>query len=213
MLKVPVRPTCWMRLLYPGAIWRGNAFESAVYLTFDDGPVPDVTPKVLEILRDANVKATFFCIGANVEKHPEIYRNIIQEGHLTGNHTQHHRNGFHTSNANYLNEVELCANSVKSRFFRPPYGRMKLSQYNSLKRNYQIVMWDVLSKDYDPQINAIQCRDHVLDHTRNGSVIVFHDSVKASNTMLPVLPEILSRLKSKFRFARLDELNGNQISI
>jgi peptidoglycan/xylan/chitin deacetylase (PgdA/CDA1 family) len=205
-VRIPVRPSFLMRLLYPRAIWRVNPAINQVYLTFDDGPVPEVTPEVLKILKETGVKATFFCIGDNVRKYPDLYKRIIDEGHLTANHTFHHLNGFKTPTAKYMNDIAQCEALVKGRFFRPPYGRMKPLQYISVNSRFKVIMWDVLSGDYDADINSEQCRANVLKYCRSGSVIVFHDSLKAAANMLPILSEVITTLKQTYAFARIDNM-------
>lgn len=210
-MRASVRPYAWMRWLYPKAIWRGSPEEPVLFLSFDDGPEPRVTSIVLDILKENQVKANFFCIGKNVRAHPGLFQRIYDEGHLCGNHTERHVNGFHTSTGAYLQDVQACSGIVTSRFFRPPYGRMKISQYRQLCKEYSIVMWDVLSRDYDPKISPEVCKQHVLKNCRNGSILVFHDSIKAAKNMLPVLPEIISTLKTDYRFETLDYIRKQTV--
>src|SRR5699024_6210653 len=143
-----------------------------LYLTFDDGPIPDVTEEILNILQSYDVKATFFCVGANVERYPSIFEKIKAGGHQTGNHTFHHLKGWKTPIESYLNDIDRCNQLVPSRLFRPPYGRGTKAQYNRLK-NFEIIMWDVLSGDFDPSLRPEKCLQNVLKHTQNGSIIVF----------------------------------------
>lgn len=200
-----------MRLIYPKALWRGDKNKAQIYLTFDDGPIPDITPQVLSILQKCDVKATFFCIGDNVRKYPGLFKQLLEQGHCVGNHTFHHKNGLKSDVSAYLTEVQQCAEYVKSKLFRPPYGKMKRSQYREIKRqNFQIVMWDVLAMDYDQRLTSNQCKANVLNNCRNGSVIVFHDSVKASKNVLPILEEIIDELKKKYHFATLEEFEPDR---
>ena len=193
-----------LRKIYPGAIWRFPVAEKFVYLTFDDGPVYGVTDLILDILKDFNVKATFFIVGSNGEKNPGLLQRMLKDGHKIGNHTYDHLNGFYTSKSKYLKDVEKCAKLIEGDLFRPPYGRMTPLQYFSLRKKYRIVMWDVLSKDYDPKISQEECFSNVINHVRNGSIIVFHDSLKASQTVLNVLPKVLeSLLDQEYRFLLL----------
>lgn len=179
--------------------------EKNIYLTFDDGPTPEITQFVLDTLKTFNAKATFFCIGKNAEKHPEIFNKIIAEGHSIGNHTQHHLNGWKNTNPNYFKDVEDAQQLIKSNLFRPPYGKIKLSQYKYFKSKYKIVFWDLLSGDFDPKISAEQCLQNVLKNMRNGSIIVFHDSVKASDKLKIVLPKVLEfALKENYSFKKLN---------
>lgn len=178
--------------------------QKKIYLTFDDGPVPEVTPWVLDLLKQNDIKATFFCVGANVEKHPKIYQRMLAEGHSVGNHTHNHLNGWETKSENYFDNIENCAQLVSTRLFRPPYGRMKRSQRTHLGDRYSIVMWDVLSGDFDKSTSAEKCLDNVITNTRNGSIIVFHDSVKASQNLVYALPRFIEHSKKEgFEFGCL----------
>jgi len=146
-----------LSFFYPSLLWHVPVKDKILYLTFDDGPIPEVTPWVLEELKKRNVKATFFCIGDNVRKHPTIFQSIRENGHTTGNHTYHHLNGWDTADKKYSEDIELANKLISSRLFRPPYGKIRISQISSLKKKYRIVMWDVLSKDYDTNLNGEQC--------------------------------------------------------
>ncbi len=180
------------------------AGETKIYLTFDDGPVPVITPWVLDVLKEEKVKATFFCVGENVEKHGDIYQRILNEGHAVGNHTYNHLNGWNTHGNQYAKNVLKCAEVVKSRLFRPPYGRAKKSQVALLSSHYKIIMWDVLSGDYDKSTTPEQCLKNVNTYVRNGSVIVFHDSVKAQPKLEYALPRFIKFAKEKgFEFGVL----------
>ncbi|RBA27765.1 polysaccharide deacetylase family protein [Flavobacterium tibetense] len=228
-------------------IWEVPNSNNTIYLTFDDGPIPEVTEWVLDILKEENIKATFFCIGDNIQKHPTIYQRILNEGHKTGNHTFNHLNGWSTKTKNYIKNFKLCENEIKkfqilnSKFqtvklsevevtnskvefeasenlkirksdsqlptpdfqlFRPPYGKMTLSQSKKIQKlGYKIVMWDVLSYDFKPSITAEKCKENVLKNTTAGSIIVFHDSIKAEKTLRKILPEVIQKLKNKgFQF-------------
>lgn len=186
-----VRPPYIFKSFYSKGLWRMDKKEKNIFLTFDDGPTPEITEFVLDTLKKFNAKATFFCIGKNVEKYPEIFNKIIVDGHSIGNHTQHHLNGWKNTNANYFKDVEDAQRVINSNLFRPPYGKIKLSQYRYLKSKYKIVFWDILSGDFDPKISAEQCLNNVLKNIRNGSIIVFHDSVKASEKLKAVLPKVI----------------------
>jgi peptidoglycan/xylan/chitin deacetylase (PgdA/CDA1 family) len=193
-----VRPPYAVRKLYSSLIWRMPSTEKKVYLTFDDGPIPTVTPWVLEVLKKHNAQATFFCIGENVEKHPEVYEQILTEGHAVGNHTYNHLNGWKTRDEEYFRNIEKCATLVNSKLFRPPYGKIKRSQIKNLTSHIShlksIIMWDVLSYDYDPTVSPEKCLRNVLRYTRPGSIIVFHDSLKARKNLEYVLPTVLEQL-------------------
>jgi peptidoglycan/xylan/chitin deacetylase (PgdA/CDA1 family) len=175
-------------------------------LTFDDGPTPEITEWVLEQLKQYNAKATFFCIGNNIEKHPEIFKKIIADGHSIGNHTFNHVKGWKTSNQTYFEEVDNCEktiqnfsiNSTQTKLFRPPYGKIKLYQSKVLrKKGYKIIMWDVLSVDFDRNISPEKCLSNVTENIANGSILVFHDSTKAFPNLEYALPKTLDFLKNK----------------
>jgi peptidoglycan/xylan/chitin deacetylase (PgdA/CDA1 family) len=186
------------KLVYGDALFRiTEPNKKAVYLTFDDGPVPEATPLVLDILAKHNVKATFFCVGENVKRNPEIYQRILNEGHGVGNHSYNHLNGWKTNDKEYFENVEECAKVLDSKLFRPPYGRMKYSQYKELKKKYKVVMWDLLSYDYDAKLSAETCLVMVRKNIRSGSIIVFHDSVKASLKIPVLLNGTLELIKQK----------------
>ena len=186
--------------------WRFSSDKKEIYLTFDDGPTPEITNFVLNELDKYNAKATFFCIGKNIENHPEIYSKICANGHSIGNHTQNHLNGWKVSKKRYLQNVldvektlQLCNfATLKLNLFRPPYGKIKSSQAKELQKlGYKIIMWDVLSADFDVSISKEQCLQNVLQNTKNGSIIVFHDSVKASEKLRFVLPKVLEMFSKK----------------
>jgi len=196
-----IRPPFWLTLFYPRAYWRIKTSEPVVYLTFDDGPIPEVTPWVLDQLAIADVKATFFCIGKNVKANPEIYDRLLAEGHQVGNHTMNHVKGWKTPFDEYIAEVNSCADLVKSKLFRPPYGRIGFRQFYYLRKKFRVVFWDVLSADYDANVSAQQCLRNVLDNIRPGSIIVFHDSLKAESNLRNTLPLVLKWLPLMgFRF-------------
>lgn len=183
-----------MRYLMPrGLIWEIPEKDKVLYLTFDDGPVAGLTDKTLAILDRFNAKATFFCVGDNVRKYPDTFRKIIGSGHAVGNHTFRHLNGWKTSTDDYIRDVQECARLVDSSLFRPPYGRNSRKQANILSKDYKIIMWSVLSGDFDPAINVADCVNNVLKHARPGAVIVMHDNQKSAETMLPALSILLER--------------------
>lgn len=194
----------WMKALFPKRVWHFSRKEKVIYLSFDDGPHPVATPFVLDTLKSYNAKASFFCIGKNVQEHPDLYQRILNEGHRTGNHTQHHLNGWKTETPAYMADIESAAELIHSRLFRPPYGRMKGSQARKLK-GWQIIMWDVLSGDFDTELSPGDCLTAVLSKTSAGSIIVFHDSEKAFERMAFVLPVVLERFtKLGYRFAAIE---------
>jgi peptidoglycan/xylan/chitin deacetylase (PgdA/CDA1 family) len=185
------RPLTYLSLFYYGAIWRINKKERAIYLTFDDGPTPEITPAVLDILDKYEVKATFFCIGKNVENHPDIYQEVLRRGHKVGNHTYCHLKGFNSGVSSYLNNVEKTSKVITSNLFRPPYGRIRPSQLRVLSKKYKIILWDLVTRDYNAQLSPEFILKNIYKMSRNGSVVVFHDSVKAQKNLLAVLPEAI----------------------
>lgn len=198
---IPIRPPYLLRIFYNELIWRFSVSEKKVYLTFDDGPIPGVTPWVLSVLEKYQIKATFFCIGDNVKKHPEIYQEILAKGHAVGNHTFNHIKGWNYSTEDYVKNTQQCAEFVSSNLFRPPYGRIKKSQIKALLPDYKIIMWDVLSQDYDKLISKEKVYRNVIKGTRNGSIIVFHDSLKAAERLKFALPKAIDYLvKNGFVF-------------
>ncbi len=211
-----------VKKLYPRRTWDGPAKDKTLYLTFDDGPIPEVTPWVLEQLKKHQAKATFFCIGDNIRKHPEVFKKVILEGHSVGNHTFNHLNGWKTTTAEYMENTEKAKlimkqylpnienpseeRGSKNELFRPPYGRIKSSQARELLRlEYKIVMWDIISMDYDASVSPEKCLRNVLDNAENGSIIVFHDSLKAEKNLKAVLPLILEHFSSEgYSFEKLE---------
>jgi peptidoglycan/xylan/chitin deacetylase (PgdA/CDA1 family) len=169
-----------------------------VYITFDDGPHPVATPFVLAELAKHKAKATFFCVGKNVDDHPDIYEDMLNAGHATGNHTQNHLNGWHTNNKKYLGNILQASRQISSHGFRPPYGRIKLSQVRILHKkrpDWKIYMWDVLSGDFDSELSPEQCAQNVIDNMEPGSIVVFHDSEKALERLRYALPLVLDHCK------------------
>lgn len=171
--------------------WNVKTTSKVIYLTFDDGPVPEVTPQVLDILDAYGWKATFFCVGDNVRKYPEVYQEVLRRGHQTANHTFNHIKGFETQTDEYVRNVELAAQWIDSDLFRPPHGHITYKQIRSLKSNYRIIMWDVITHDYNRNFSPDQVFRNVEKYVRSGSIVVFHDSIKAQNNVLTVLPKAL----------------------
>lgn len=203
-MKLLVRPPQLLRSYYKGSVWRMNKTEPIIYLTFDDGPISELTPWVLDILAKYEVKATFFCVGENITKNPEIFERIKKEGHQVGNHTFNHVKGWQVKKVEYLQNIEKCQDLTKTNLFRPPYGRIKKSQFKKLTNNYKIVFWDVLSYDYDSLIPSKKCLDNCIRYTRNGSIIVFHDNIKAQKNLKFTLPHYIEHfLKLNYKFATL----------
>lgn len=206
-----VRPPQLFRRVYPGATWRMPAAEKNIYLTFDDGPVPGITTAALSVLKQFGVQATFFCVGSNVQRHPEVFRQILDEGHSVGNHTMHHADGWKYSWFDYMREVKECAAVFQTPLFRPPYGHMRRSQFKTLSRHCRVVMWDVLTYDFDKSFAPEYCLELALRYSREGSIVVFHDSEKAKERMLYALPRYIEEMKARgFSFAKI-EADGKAI--
>ncbi len=188
------QPPWFYRALFPGVTWRIPARQKCVYLTFDDGPIPEVTPWVLDQLDHFGIKATFFMVGDNVRKHPDIFKMVVERGHRIGNHTFNHIQGLRYLTKNYLANVEKAAGYIPSNLFRPPHGHMRLPQTLRLRRQYRVVMWDVVTRDYSPKLNPDQVFENVRRYARNGSIIVFHDSLKAERNMRVAMPRAIQWL-------------------
>ncbi len=189
-----------------GFHWRVRTGEKVIYLTFDDGPTRELTTEILKILSRYHAQATFFCVGQNLEELPDVYSRIISRNHITGNHTYHHLNGWKTGKSAYLSNVSKCDALMGSPFFRPPYGKIKLSQANVLRKHYKIIMWDVLSRDFDRKMSKEDCLHRTIHLTRPGSIVVFHDNIKAADNMLYCLPRYLEYFsKEGYRFEGLKE--------
>lgn len=179
----------WIRALYPkNLVWRVPTSKREVFLTFDDGPIPEATPLVICILKKYNIKATFFCVGENVQKHPEVFDLLLKNGHAVGNHTFHHVKAWKTDTGSYLSEVEQCNQLVKSHLFRPPHGQINRKIAQDLRKDYSIIMWSALTGDYNKKLSGDQCLANAVNNTRPGSIIVFHDSLKAKERMEYALP-------------------------
>ena len=185
------------RPLFGKVIWRKNPSEKVIYLTFDDGPEPEVTPQVLDILDIYGWKATFFCVGENVQKYPELYADILKRGHNVGNHSFNHIKGYEYSTIEYVENVKKAAQFIDSKLFRPPYGRIKWNQIKTLRKNYDIVMWDIITHDYNKNLSVDDVFKNVKYNLRKGSIVVFHDSIKAKNNVLQALPLSIEFWESK----------------
>lgn len=201
----PFVVTGWLRWIYPTYLWKGEPGNNNVYLTFDDGPHAEVTDWVLNLLEEFNAASTFFVVGKNALQNPQLIEKIKQGGHKLGNHTQNHKKGWNTSTEEYVQDADVCEAISQTKIFRPPYGRITKEQGITLKRKgYKIVMWTLLSRDYDTGLNCKQSLAILKKNTRAGSIIVFHDSLKASPQLKMILPEYLQFLKDKgFNFATL----------
>ncbi len=188
------RTPWWLKKIYPGLIWQMPVKEKVLYLSFDDGPHPEATPFVLDELKKYDARATFFCIGKNVKEYPQVYRRVLLDGHRVGNHTQNHLNGWKVADKKYIENIRDAAQLIDSDLFRPPYGRISVFQSKLLRGapfDYKIVMWEVLSGDFDREINAEKCARNVIRYARPGSIVVFHDSEKAFDRLRGALPAVL----------------------
>ena len=204
------QPAKWLRWLYPKAIWRMDSSERSIYLTFDDGPIPESTPFLLETLDKYGVKATFFVVGENVRKYPELFRQIVERGHQIGNHTNHHLGSFKHWTVTYLIDTYECQLLIKGEaslsgekseetmpLFRPPHGWMRHSIYYWLSKRYRIVMWDLVTRDYSKWLTADDVYDNVRRYARNGSIVTFHDSLKSIDKLRTALPRAIEWLRAE----------------
>jgi len=202
-----VRTPLVLKLLYPRLLWDAGGDSRSIFVTFDDGPIPIVTPFVLNILKQYDAKATFFCIGDNVRKHPDVFEQVKKDGHAIGNHTFNHLNGWQTDDKSYLENFLKAGELIGSNLFRPPYGRIKRSQVKLLqgaKPEIKIVMWNVLSADFDVNISPEKCLDNVIRSVKPGDIVLFHDSLKAKDRMEYALPRALEYWqKQGYRFSAL----------
>lgn len=203
-----MRSNDFLKQIFPKRVWNIPTQNKEMFLTFDDGPIPEVTPWVLETLRKHKAKATFFCIGDNIKKYPELFKQIITEGHAIGNHTFHHINGWKTSTQDYLEDIKLCqfgieSNAVASNLFRPPYGKCTSAQAKAIsKNNLHIIMWDIISKDFDEKISKEKCFQRIENQAKPGSIIIFHDSLKAEHNMKYALEKTLETF-SDYEFKKI----------
>jgi len=214
---IPVTVPIFVKKTFPNVVWGFPAKSKSIYLTFDDGPTPEITVWTLSILKQYDAKATFFCIGKNVKEHPEIFHKIIIDGHAIGNHTYNHLKGWKTKTDDYINNVEntrkVIVNQIQNpefriqNLFRPPYGQIRPKQVKKLSRlGYNIIMWSVLSMDYDNSLSKEKCLKNVINNTSSGDIVVFHDSIKASKNMQYALPKVLEYFSKKgYEFKRIPE--------
>ena len=193
----PTQIPGWVSRFFPGIIWRGDAMGKKVFLTFDDGPVQEVTPWVLDMLKEYNQKATFFCVGENVRKHQTVFKRIKDEGHSVGNHTFHHVDGWKKNVQEYHREVEKTGELIEGSLFRPPYGRMTIPQYKMVKKSRNVVLWTFLSGDFDPGFQAEKCLEMIKKTASDGCILVFHDSIKARHNLKVILPMVLDYFKNE----------------
>ena len=190
-------PTLLRILTRKNLVWSIPEAKKEIFLTFDDGPVPEITPGVLSILSQYGAKATFFCVGDNVRKNPGVYQQVLDAGHATGNHTFSHLNGWKTPLPEYLGDIENCSNYVKSKLFRPPYGRIRPSYIAPIRKDYRIIMWSVITGDFDREASPEKILDNAFRFTTGGSIVVFHDSLKAADRMFYALPRFLETFSNK----------------
>lgn len=194
LIEQPPRIYRWF---FPGTYWRIPAPQGepkSVYLTFDDGPIPEMTPWILETLNKYKIKATFFCVGENVKQYPALYNSLLENGHLVGNHTFNHIQGIKYQSKKYIRNIAEAAKYIESDWFRPPHGHMRFPQLFRLRKLFRIMMWDVVTRDYSPYITANDVLNNIKRYTRNGSIIVFHDSLKASGRIEEALPKAIEWL-------------------
>ena len=202
LIKTPL----FVQNLFPNFTWKIPTADKRLFLTFDDGPIPEVTNWILEQLAAYNAKATFFCVGENILRHPDLFRKIREKGHSVGNHTLNHLNGWASDNIPYFHNVRNGASLAQTELFRPPYGRLKPKQAQFLQRHYRVVMWDVLSGDFDQSLSGEQCFQNVAQHAGPGSIVVFHDSLKAIGRLEYALPQTLAHFSGMgYRFEALNE--------
>lgn len=203
-MPIPVTTPYLLRTMTPSVVWNIPQKEKVVYLTFDDGPIPQVTEFVLDALKQFDARATFFCLGRNVRENKEIYQRILDEGHATGNHTENHLNGWKTGGTSYYRDIIKASEVIHSGFFRPPYGKIKIHQARTVMQRFRIVMWDVLTYDFHRDVSREKCLYNATEYTKPGSIIVFHDSRKAQRNLEYALPRTLEILRNRgYSFSHL----------
>lgn len=203
----PVRTPAFIKYVFPKLVWNISSSEKELYLTFDDGPTPKISEWILDTLNQYQAKATFFCVGKNVQLYPEIYSQIISEGHTIGNHTYDHLKGWKTTAMEYVKNVKEASSFIDSNLFRPPYGQITPKQSKLLIREgYHVVMWNILSRDWDRKLDKQKCAEIVINNTSSGDIIVFHDSLKAESNMRYALPKVLDYFSERdYVFKRIPE--------
>jgi len=197
-----VNPSKFIQFFFPSLVWRKKNSENNIWLTFDDGPTPEVTPYILQVLKQEKIKATFFLVGEQIEKYPALFQSIITDGHIVANHSYSHKNGWKTCNKKYFNDIEKCQKLMpQNKLFRPPYGKITTAQISLLKEKYKIILWDVLSWDFSKKTTPKRVKQNVLKNTKNGSIIVFHNNQKSFRN-LRVLKKTVQELKKQgFHFS------------
>ena len=195
--KMRIKPPQIIRKLFPSFIWNFPDEKDGIFLTFDDGPRPEVTPWVLDLLDKYNAKATFFCIGKNVEMFPELFEEVKRRGHAVGNHSYSHVKGWGMHTGDYVRDIDIAGDMIRSNLFRPPYARIGTNQARVLGERYKIIMWDIISRDYNQALSGDACARNVIPHLEPGAIIVFHDSIKCSRNLFEALPQVLEAIKAK----------------
>ena len=195
--KMRIKPPKIIRKLFPSFIWNFPDEKDGIFITFDDGPRPEVTPWVLDLLDKYNAKATFFCIGKNVEMFPELFEEVKRRGHAVGNHSYSHVKGWGMHTGDYVRDIDIAGDMIRSNLFRPPYARIGTNQARVLGERYKIIMWDIISRDYNQALSGDACARNVIPHLEPGAIIVFHDSIKCSRNLFEALPQVLEAIKAK----------------
>ncbi len=193
-----VKTSKFIECLFPSLVWRKRNSQNNIWLTFDDGPCPKATPFILKILKEEKVNATFFLVGKSIQEYPELFAQIIKGNHIVANHSYSHKNGWISKNSSYFYDVERCQDLMpENKLFRPPYGKISMMQIKELKKKYKIILWDVLSRDFDSNIGPEKVKDNVLDNTSTGSILVFHNNQKSFKNLKPILQKTIRELKEK----------------
>ena len=193
-----VKTSKFIQCLFPSLVWRKRNSQNNIWLTFDDGPCPKATPFILKILKEEKVNATFFLVGKSIQEYPELFAQIIKGNHIVANHSYSHKNGWISKNSSYFYDVERCQDLMpENKLFRPPYGKISMMQIKELKKKYKIILWDVLSRDFDSNIGPEKVKDNVLDNTSTGSILVFHNNQKSFKNLKPILQKTIRELKEK----------------
>ena len=201
-----IRPPKIIKKLFPTFIWNFPNEKDGIFLTFDDGPRPEVTPWVLDLLDKYEAKATFFCIGKNVELFPELFEEVKSRGHAVGNHSYSHVKGWGMKTGDYVRDIDIAGDMIRSNLFRPPYARIGTNQARVLKERYKAIMWNILSRDYNRSLSGKACANNVIPHIEAGDIIVFHDSINCAPNLFEALPLVLEAIKEKGLICKKIEL-------